>query len=71
MPNELTEQEMWEAMAAHEEAQKQELRDEGAEEFRIEVIRMLDAELSWKTQDEGFRGALQWMKAKLEGQDII
>ena len=71
MNNEMTELEQDEAYAAYIESEKQELRDEGAAELRIDLIRMIDAELSWKTQDEGFRGGLQWMKDKLEGKDRI
>ncbi len=61
----------WDDYEAHLESQRQDLRDEGAAELRIELIRMIDVELSWKTQDEGFRGGLQWMKDKLEGKDRI
>jgi hypothetical protein len=66
-----TEQEQLEAYDNYIEELNEQLRTEGAEELRVEIIRMIDAELAWKTQDEGFRGGLQWVLDKLEGKERI
>jgi hypothetical protein len=66
-----SEQEKQEAYELYMESLNNELRIEGAEELRLDIIRMIDAELSWKTQDEGFRGGLEWVLDKLEGRDRI
>jgi hypothetical protein len=60
--------------AAYEEyieSEREALRFQGADDYRQELIELIETELRWKTQDEGFVGGLQWVLDKLHGVDRI
>ena len=40
-------------------------REQGRSEERQKLVEIIRTELLWKTQDEGFIGALEWMLGEL------
>ncbi len=69
--NNLTQEEMDEAMTSYEQHKIEGIYTDAREEYRVELLQMINTELSWKTQDEGFIAGLQWVKDKLSGVDRI
>lgn len=42
-------------------------KKQGREEALAELVEIIKTEKLWKTQDEGFIGALDWMLNEIEG----
>jgi hypothetical protein len=55
----------YDAIEAHEESERQKLRDEGIAEYKNELLQKLDVELSWKNTHEAFRAGIEWVKDQI------
>lgn len=68
--NELWLEENYGAISENEEAQKQILRIEGAEELRKQLADAIKAQMSWHMGQEMYLEALEWVLTELESETI-
>lgn len=63
--NELSIDEQETAYAEYVESLNEELRSAAVNEYKKELLRKIDLELSWKTTDEAFRAGIEWVRDQI------